>query len=241
MVFSGIRELVQARIVSAGFAFERLAGVRSLDVFDGRAFGAFVEFDVFTAKGDVFAERVADPVVGEEKTFVFAGAVAFEDDSVQVLDFPLGVFGTEEEMDESGDGLAVVHAYFKKHARVVLGAVEVVDDFEPFGEIPFVLPLEVVDAEAFDIVVVCKFRVVLEGGYGIGDSVGLDAEVGFAAKFFARSDDVATGGLDDFGLVARDSGYRVGARHLAGLQGRGFLGCSGIDDRLAVLKFFRSE
>lgn len=207
--------LAAADLVGASETFEGLAGVGDLDVFDGGAFGSEVEIDVFSSEGDFFPEGEADPVVGEEEPFAGAGSVSLEDDAEEVLDFAFRVFGAEEDIDEGGDGLAVVDADFEEDPVVEEGGVEVVDDLKPTGEVSFVLPCAVVDAEAFDEVVVLELGVVFEGEDGLEEGLGCEAVVSVAAVIFDFEELVSEGSAE-FGRFDAVGGEDVA--HGSGVQ-----------------------
>jgi len=154
--------LSTGNVGAAGFAFEAFTGVWHLNVFDGGAFGSGVEDDIFSTEGDFFAEGVADPVIGQEEPFVGDGFVAFKDHAVEILNFSFGVFGTEENVFEGGDCFAVVNCDFDEKSLVETGGVEVIDDFEPAVEVAGVGPCGVIDAEAFDKVIVFCGLIIFE-------------------------------------------------------------------------------
>lgn len=111
-----------------------------LNIFNGWPFGSFMEDDIFATEGNFFAEWVTDPIIGEEESFVGNWFVAFKDDAVEVLYFSFGVFGSEEYVFESWDGLSVVYGDFDEESLVEVGGIEVVYDFESSFEIPGVFP-----------------------------------------------------------------------------------------------------
>lgn len=163
--------LSTGNVGAAGVAFEAFAGVWHLHIFDSGALGSGVEDDIFSTEGDFFAKWVTHPVIGQEESFVGDWFVAFEDHAIEILNFSFGVFGTEENVFECGDCFAVVDCDFDEKSLVETGGVEVIDDFKSALEVTGMGPCGVIDAEAFDKVIVFCGLITFESfnyGWEIG-------------------------------------------------------------------------
>ena len=68
------------------------------NVFDGRTSIAACKKNVLAAERILFAEGIADPVVGEEETLAGIFGVALEEHAEEILDFPFRVFGSNEDV-----------------------------------------------------------------------------------------------------------------------------------------------